>query len=42
MIHSICEYEGLRHVLLGHASIPVVIALVGTVPLAALLHRFAR
>jgi hypothetical protein len=42
MIHSVCSYEGVRHILLGHASIPVVVAVLGAPPLALLLRRRLR
>jgi hypothetical protein len=37
-----CQSWGPRHLLLGHLAVPVVLALVGVLPLALLLRRTAR
>jgi hypothetical protein len=37
----VCHHEGARHMLLGHASIPPLVLLLGAVPFAAWLARRA-
>lgn len=41
-IHLACDMIGARHILLGHVSVPVVLALVACLPAAMLLRRLAR
>jgi len=41
-IHLACELGGARHILLGHLSAPVLLALVASLPAAMLLRRLAR
>jgi hypothetical protein len=41
-IHLTCTLSGARHFLLGHASAPLLLALVASLPVALLLRRLAR
>ena len=42
VVHLTCSLDGPRHLLFGHLGAPLVLALVGALPLAMLLRRLAR
>ena len=42
VVHLSCPLSGPQHLLLGHAGVPVVLALLGALPLGLLLRRLAR
>ncbi len=39
VVHLSCDFFGARHMLLGHLSVPIVLAAIGLYPLAILLRR---
>jgi ABC-type proline/glycine betaine transport system permease subunit len=39
IVHLGCGFLGPKHVLLGHLSVPVVLAVLGLYPLSVLLRR---
>ncbi len=41
-VHLVCPLPGARHMLIGHLGAPVVMSLLGLLPLGLLLRRFAR
>jgi hypothetical protein len=39
IVHLSCDFMGPRHLLIGHLSVPVALAILGLYPLAVLLRR---